>query len=168
MADKACVAHLVQFCANGGVMDFLQVVQLGSAGVACGVDVADNIFTFFEPAQDVTVHDLHMVNIEQQLEAGRIDLSNKACDPVEVVSLVAGVAFHGVIGHPAIEMLDANCDFVFFAKFGQFFPAFDARCCSLVTGDFVDAWFGGISPAHAHKSNHPFDALGAAFFDGCF
>ena len=56
------------------IIDLLFVVQLGAAGIAGRVHVGDVLGVLPDAANHVAVHDLHMVNVEQQFQARRTDL----------------------------------------------------------------------------------------------
>ena len=99
-------------CMIGGVLDFLLVVELAAAGIAGGVDVPQDVFRFFQPANEIAVHDLHVVHVEQQLHAGRADTAEDAGHIIEVVPLVTGVPLHRMRVVPRVEMFDAHVDAV--------------------------------------------------------
>ena len=74
-------------------------IRLGAgaaAGVAGGVVVADVFLVFADVADDVAVHDLHMINVEQQLEVWRANLLDGLDAKLDIVALIAGVSFHRV------------------------------------------------------------------------
>jgi hypothetical protein len=50
------------------VVDFLGVVQLAAAGVAGRVHVADDVAILLDASQQVAVHDLHVIDVEEQLQ----------------------------------------------------------------------------------------------------
>lgn len=86
-------------------MDLLQVVEFATPGISRGVNVADNVVSFLQPAQDFTVHDLRMLDIKQQLEPGWVHLTDQARDLAEVIP---PVALHGVVRHTAVEVLHTD------------------------------------------------------------
>src|SRR6266849_7350664 len=54
-------------------LDFLGAVELVAAGNTAGVEVADPIDVFLDGADQVTFHDLHMIDVVAQFDAGRVD-----------------------------------------------------------------------------------------------
>ena len=58
------------FSENGGVVDLLGVVEFATAGVAGGVEVADEVFVLAEAADEVAVHDGDVVEIEEEFDVG--------------------------------------------------------------------------------------------------
>ena len=54
------------------------------------VVMADVLLELANVADDVPVHDLHMVHVKQQLEVGRADLFDGLDAKVEFVALIAG------------------------------------------------------------------------------
>jgi len=64
------VTHLEQRFHNGPVVDLLFVIQFAPAGVARGVDMAQVVLVLADASDDIAVHDLHVVDVEQQLEPG--------------------------------------------------------------------------------------------------
>ena len=50
-------------------LDFLGAVKFVSAGNAASVEVADPIDVFLNGADQVSFHDLHVIDVEEQLDA---------------------------------------------------------------------------------------------------
>ena len=62
------------------VVDLLSVVKFVAAGDAAGVEVADPREVLLDVAADVAIHDLHVVDVEEQFHAGRVDaLAKRRC-----------------------------------------------------------------------------------------
>src|SRR6185436_17480575 len=59
--------------ADGGVLELLGLVELVAAGDAAGVVVADVLEVVGDRADHVALHDLHVVDVVEELEAGRGD-----------------------------------------------------------------------------------------------
>ena len=97
-------------------------------------------------ADEVAVHDLHVINVEQQLEARRADLFDGLDAKVEIVALITGVALHRVTVVHRVEVLEADRDAVFFSVSNDLFPRLDAVGPGLVA---VDA--GSL---HADEGDH--------------
>ena len=110
----------------GGIVDLLLVVEFAPAGVSGGVDVADVVVMLADPADDVAVHDLHVIDVEQQFQAGRADALDDVDAIVGVVSLVAGVPLHGVRADPGIEHLEAERDPFLLGVADDLLESFDA------------------------------------------
>src|SRR5437879_13691456 len=54
-------------------LDFLGSVKFVAAGNATGMEVAYPIDVFLDSPDEVAFHDLHVVDVVEQLDAGRID-----------------------------------------------------------------------------------------------
>src|ERR1700722_12170390 len=59
---------------DGRVIQFLGVVDLVPSGVATGVEMPDVLLGIADRADDIAFHDLHVVDVVEQLEARRTDL----------------------------------------------------------------------------------------------
>src|SRR6202158_5472078 len=120
-------------------LNFLGAVEFVAAGNATGVEVGDPIDVFLDGADQVTFHDLHVINVVEQLDAGRINGLDDLHSPSGVVAHVVFVV------DLAVEELDADGDAV---VLGDFLDAVE-------TGDGVfGALFVGHPIAVAGESNH--------------
>ncbi len=70
VGDVVVVADLLEGLHDGGVVDFLVLVELAAAGIAGGVDVADGVFVEAEAADEIAVHDADVVDVKEELEVG--------------------------------------------------------------------------------------------------
>ncbi len=155
VGDELLRYEVVEACGeNGahyrGVVNFLRVVEFAAAGVAGGVVVADVFLVFADVADDVAVHDLHVINVEQQLEVRRANLLDGLDAKLDIVALIAGVTLHRVAVVHGVEVLEADRDAVFLGVTDDLFPRLDAVANSLLA---IDA--GSL---HADKCDH---ALGS-------
>src|SRR5256884_201848 len=124
-------------------LDFLGGVEFVAAGDPAGVEVGDPIDVFLDGADEVTFHNLHVINVVEQFDAGRIDGLDDLHSPGGVVAHVV------VVVDLAIEELDADGDAV---VLGDFLDAVE-------TGDGVlGALFVGHAIAIAGKSDDVGDA----------
>lgn len=73
---------------NAVPLDFLGAVQFVAAGNATSVKVSDPIDIFLDRPNEVTLHDLHVIDVEEQLDAGRIDGLDDLHSPGGVVAHV--------------------------------------------------------------------------------
>src|SRR5467141_88433 len=120
-------------------LDFLGGVEFVAAGDAAGVEVGDPIDIFLDGADQVTFHDLHVIDVVEQLDAWRINGLDDLHSPSGVVAHVVFVVAL------AVEELDADGDAV---VLGDFLDAVE-------TGDGVlGALFVGNAIATAGKGNH--------------
>ena len=131
---------------HGRVVDLLRVVEFASAGVTGGMVVTDVFLVFADVADDVAVHDLHMINVEQQLEVRRADLLDGLDAKTEIVALIAGVALHRMAAVHRVEQLEAERDAVFFGVADDLFPRLHAVANGLIA---IDA--GSL---HADEGDH--------------
>ena len=50
-------------------LDFLSTVEFVAAGYASGVEVSNPIDVFLNGADEIAFHDLHVIDVEEQLDA---------------------------------------------------------------------------------------------------
>src|SRR5467141_1253451 len=139
MGDVAAEVRSGDAAHNPVPLDFLGAVEFVAAGNAAGVEVGDPIDIFLDGADQVTFHDLHVIDVVEQLDAGRINGLDDLHSPSGVVAHVV------VVVDLAVEELDADGDAV---VLGDFLDAVE-------TGDGVlGALFVGNAIATAGKGNH--------------
>ena len=110
MREVAGVAGLVNGFHDGGPLQFLRRVELVAAGDAARVVVADPLLVVLDRPDDVALHDLHVVDVVQQLHVGRGHALHDL-DPVDsVVALVV------LVIDLAVEQLDDHRDVVLFGN----------------------------------------------------
>ena len=64
MADVAPITHVDELLHTRLKVDLLMLVQLAPAGIAGGVNMADQVLVLLEPADQIAVHGLHVVQVE--------------------------------------------------------------------------------------------------------
>src|SRR3979490_686259 len=128
-------------------LDFLGTVEFVAAGNAAGVEVGDGIDVFLDGAGGGAFHDLHVGDVEEELDAGRVDGMDDLDAPGSVVAHVV------VVVDLAVEELDADGDAV---VLGDFFDAVEA-------GDGV---FGALFVGHASAIAGESDDVRHACFGG--
>src|SRR6266850_4483751 len=87
-------------------LNFLGGVELVAAGNPAGVEVGDPIDVFLDSADEIPFHDLHVIDVVEQLDAGRDDGLDHLHSPGGVVAHVV------VVVDLAVEKLDADGDAV--------------------------------------------------------
>src|SRR5207249_6085762 len=87
---------------DGVPVELLRAVQLVAAGHAPGMEVGDVVPVGADRADHVAFHDLHVVDVVQQLDARRIDRLHDGDAERRVVSLVIRVV------HLAVQQLEAH------------------------------------------------------------
>src|SRR5437016_13039239 len=92
-------------------LDFLGGVEFVAARDAAGVEVGDPIDIFLDGADQVTFHDLHVIDVVEQLDAGRVDGLDDLHSPGGVVAHVV------VVVDLTVEKLDAVGDGVVVVDF---------------------------------------------------
>src|SRR5258708_26284016 len=128
-------------------LDFLGAVEFVAAGNAAGVEVGDPIDVFLDGADQVTFHDLHVIDVVEELDARGVD----GLDPVDAPGgVVADVV---VVVELAVEELHADGDAV---VFGDFFDAIEAD----------DGVLGAFFVGHAAAISGERDDVGDAGFGG--
>ena len=96
MPYKTLVSNLDQLLHDGLILDFLVGIEFIPAWITRGMNVGDDILAFANPSDHIAMHDLHMVNIEKNLDVGGTNLANNLYKPVEIIALVTGMTFHGM------------------------------------------------------------------------
>lgn len=134
LADEALVAAFCDGAHDGRVVDFLVVVEFVTAGISCGVDVADEGCAFLVPADDIAVHDLDVVDVEEHFHAFGGDFAADVEGVVDVVAPVIGVALHGFVD-AGVEHLEAERDFFFLGVGDDFLEAVDHVAACGVVGE---------------------------------
>ena len=93
---------------DSGVIDLLGVVDLVAAGDTAGVVVSDASLIFFNSGHEVAFHDLHVVDVVEQLESLRAYRIAKCRTPWGFVALVVRVV------DLTVEEFHHHVDLVFF------------------------------------------------------
>src|SRR5260370_37614282 len=96
VGDEAAKVGCGDSTHNAVPLDFLDGVKFMAAGNSAGVEVADPIDVFLDGADEIAFHDLHVVDVVQELDAGGIDGLNDLDAPGGVVAhivSVVGVSF---------------------------------------------------------------------------
>ena len=120
LGDVAFEAGLDDGFHDRGVVEFLRFVDLVAAGDAAGVVVGEVLVLAFDRGDDVALHDLHVVDVVEQLEIGGADLLAQLDAPRAFVALVIGMV------HPAVEQFHDEDDVAFFANSHEALEAFGA------------------------------------------
>lgn len=68
VSDVAVVVDFKEGFHEAPVIDFLGVANLAPTGVAGDLDMADEFVMLLDPGDEIAVHDLNMVGIEEDLE----------------------------------------------------------------------------------------------------
>ena len=104
MGDVAGVAGVDNRAADGRPVQFLRVVNLVTARHAAGVKVGDVLVIVADRADDVALHNLHVINVIEQLDARRGDRLNH---PDAERRVIAEIVF---VIHFTVQQLDADGD----------------------------------------------------------
>ena len=75
---------------------------------------------------DVAVHDLHVIEIEEEAKTRRADLVDDPHAVVDVIALEAGMAFHGVARDAGVEHLHRQVDLLLLSVADDLLESFDA------------------------------------------
>ena len=70
MSDEACIPGLQNFFHDRWVIDLLGVVEFSAARVARCVIVPDILFVLPNASNDIAVHDLDVVDVEEEFHVG--------------------------------------------------------------------------------------------------
>ena len=120
VADVALVGSGGDSLHDRRVVNLLLVVEVLATGVASGVEVADAVDVVGDVADEIAFHDLHVVDVVEQLEAGRADGLAQGHAPGGAVALVVGMV------DPRVEQFHAEGDAFFLGSIGNAAQASDA------------------------------------------
>ena len=136
MTDKPLEAGVGNCLSNGGVVEFLSGAQFVTPRDPGGVEVCDMLDVVANGGDDVAFHDLHVVDVIEQLEVRVIEKFTKGRPPTGVVALIVGMI------DPGVEQLHDENDVVFFRQgkkalqaHGAVFEAFLLRNAVSVSGE---------------------------------
>ena len=93
MADITCITGCRQGPGNGGVVELLIDPQFVPARDPCGVKVGEIINISADSRDHISLHDLHVVDVIEELEAGMANLPAEVHTPVGIVTLVVRVIY---------------------------------------------------------------------------
>ena len=113
------------------MIDLLGVVELSATGNAGGVHVTDVVLVLTDAADHIAVHDLHVVDIEEQFHPRRVDAFDQVDAQVDIVTEVAGMPFHRVRVIARVQVFQTKGDPLLFGITNDLFPAVDAIAHSL-------------------------------------
>ncbi len=74
MGDETVETGLSDRLGNGWIIDLLGMVDFVSTGVASGVVVSEVLMVVLDRADDISLHDLHVVDVIEQFEMIASDL----------------------------------------------------------------------------------------------
>ena len=151
-ADESGEARVGDRLHHATVVQLLRVVDLGAAGHAAGVIVRDVLRVGANRRDDVAFHDLHVVDVVQQLEARRRDALHDLHGPRRVVGLVV------LVIDLAVQHLEAERDAVLLGRRRDALEAGDAVGDSLAVGQAgaVAAEHHDVrNPRRRDERNHP-------------
>src|ERR1041385_5270103 len=140
LAHVSLIAGIDERAHHAGEVDLLRVIELAAAGNAGHMNVPDPLGVAADAADDVAVHDGDVVDIEQQLGVLGIDAPDDLGAVIDVVALVAGMAFHGMRIVASVEVLEYHVDMAWRGVGGDLAETLDGVGRSLFSGDFAARW----------------------------
>ena len=96
MTNVPVVARLDDCPDDGRIVQFLGVIDVIASRVSCSMDVADPADVLLDGADHVALHDLHVVDVEQYLDAGAVDALADSHRPGRVIARAPGMVYLGV------------------------------------------------------------------------
>lgn len=88
--------------------------------------MADVVDVLPDSPHYIAVHDLHVVNVEQQLHSRGIDALDQVDAVVDVVAVIARMALHRMRVVAGVEVFEAQVHALLFGQRDHLFPAFHA------------------------------------------
>ncbi len=70
VGEEAGVVEVGDGLGHGAPLEFLSIVEFVAAGNASSVEMANVLDVFSDRADDVAFHDLHVIDVVQQLHPG--------------------------------------------------------------------------------------------------
>jgi len=120
LSDEAFETGLYDRLHDGGVIEFLCLVDLVSSGDTAGVVMGDVGMVIADGADDVALIDLHMIDVVKQFELGGSDAMDEIDPPGGAIALVVSMV------DPAVEEFHHDDDFVLFGDGHDFLQPFCA------------------------------------------
>ena len=151
LPDVARVADVDQLLHDRGIVHFLILVEFATSGNACRVNVPDDVLVLLDAADDVAVHELHVVDVEQQLDPRRTHFAKDRRHEIEVVALIAGVPLHRVGTVSRVQMLDAHRHALLLGVLREFLQPLHAVRERVVGRDRSRLRVLGVSPLVTHE-----------------
>ena len=96
LPHETLVFNLQKSLHDGRIVNLLVLVQFATARITCGMNVANRIAALMDAAYYVTVHDLHVVNVEEKLHARRTDFLYDVHAVVDMIPLLTGMPLVGI------------------------------------------------------------------------
>jgi hypothetical protein len=89
---------------DGAVVEFLAVIQFVAAGHPPGMKVTQEVDVVADGPDHIAFHDLHVIDVIQQFDPGRVDTPHDLHPEGGVIALVVGVV------HLAVQQFHTNRD----------------------------------------------------------
>ncbi len=131
VGDEALVAEVGDGFGDPFVMHFLGVVHFVAAGIAGGVEMGEEGVVVADGADDIAFHDLHVIDVVEELHAGGFDAFAEFDTPGGAVALVVGVV------DLAVEELHAEGDVLVFGLLDDFADEGDAVVHAFGVGELA-------------------------------
>jgi len=131
LANKSIESCIFDCGGDSGVVEFLAGIKFMSARHTRCVVVTDVLVVSLNGLNDITLHDLHVIDIVEQFEMGRVDAVAESCAPSGVITLVIGVIDFGV------QQFHDKGDAVFLRKGDQW--------CEASSAVFEPLWVGNTT-----------------------
>lgn len=92
--DVAGILGLLKGLHHGAIVDFLVFIDHSTTWVAGDLDMTDEFMVRFDPTDEIAVHDLDVIGVEEHLEAGGRDGADDVEAFVEMIALISGMPHH--------------------------------------------------------------------------
>ena len=99
-----------KFSKNGGIVNFFSLPRFVTSGDTGDVVMAVPLVVFFDVGDEVALHDLHVVDVVEQLKAGTGQFACQGNAPTDAICHVIGVV------HKAVEELHLQYHTVLFGE----------------------------------------------------
>ena len=144
MREVARVARIEDRAHDGGPLQLLRRVELVAARHAAGVIVGDPLRVLLDRPDDVALHDLHVVDVVQELDPGRVHGLHHLHPEIRAVSLIVGMV------HFAVQQLHHDVDAVGLGHRPQPAEHAHARVDRLAVGHAAAVAEEGDEVGHPH------------------
>ena len=96
LSDETLVAGFQDRLHDRWIVDFLSIIEFGSAWIPRCVVMANHVFVLADSANDVAIHHLNVVDIEQQFHVRRANLLDQLHAEVDIIAKVTRMSLHRV------------------------------------------------------------------------
>src|SRR4051794_16355827 len=154
MSHEAVVAYLFESTPYWWVVNLLITIEFPPSWISGSMNVSNHIPVLVHSTDHISMHNLDVIDVEEQPDEWRPNLTDNFGAVIHIVTLVARMAFHGMCIISGIEMFQANCNALVSSVFTEFSQGSNRIFRSLLPGKFSAFGIIYIKPLIACECNH--------------